>query len=69
MLLDKNSPLFLKWASLPKIVTLLENYLGYANDRHFDHYGRAMSKILYNTVEQYRSLAKGADVEKFTSYI
>lgn len=67
MLLNKNSPLFLKLAYLPKIVPFLAKYLGYANDRHVDHYGSAMFKILHDTVEQHQSLAKGTGAEKFIS--
>lgn len=67
MLMDKDSPLFLRWSYLPKLAPFLTQYLGYATDAHVDHYGAAMTTLLHDTVEQHRSLAQGTDAEKFIS--
>jgi D-amino-acid dehydrogenase len=42
MLFDPNSPLFLKWRYLPKLLPFLRHYMRHANDAHVDVYGSAM---------------------------
>ena len=65
MLLNPNSPLFLKWSYLPNLAPYLWKYLGFATDNHVDHYATAMSSLLHDTVDQHRSLAKGTGAEKY----
>jgi len=67
MLLNPNSPLFLKWSYLPKLIPFLTRYMSYATDAHVDRYGRAMSTLLHDTVDQHRSLAAGTGAERYIS--
>jgi D-amino-acid dehydrogenase len=67
MLFDPNSPLFLKWRYLPKLLPFLRHYMRHANDAHVDVYGSAMSTLLHDTVDQHRALAAGTGAEKFIS--
>ncbi|KIN73113.1 NAD(P)/FAD-dependent oxidoreductase [Sulfitobacter guttiformis] len=57
MLLDRDAPLFLRWSYLPRLVPFLRKYLSYATEAHVDHYGRAMSSLLHDSVEQHQALA------------
>lgn len=65
MLLDRNSPLFLRWSYFPRLLPFLRKYLGHATDQHVDHYGQAMSSLLHDTLDQHRQLAKGTPAEAF----
>jgi len=65
MLLNPDSPLFMKWTYLPKLLPFLTRYLSYANNDHVDHYAQAMSTLLYDSVAQHRSLASGTGAEQY----
>ena len=67
MLMNPNSPLFLKWSYLPKLLPFLTKYLSFANDAHVDKYAGAMSSLLHDTVDQHLSLAKGTGAERYIS--
>ncbi len=67
MLFDANSPLFLKWAYLPKFLPFFVRYLRYANEGHVDRYAGAMSQLLHDSVDQHLSLAAGTGAESFIS--
>lgn len=57
MLMDRDAPLFLRWSYLPRLLPFLRKYLSYGTDAHVDHYGKAMSALLHDTVEQHQALA------------
>ncbi|MEP1930826.1 MAG: FAD-dependent oxidoreductase [Roseibium sp.] len=65
MLMDRNAPLFLRWSYVPKILPFLAKYLRFATDKHVDHYGTAMSFLLYDTVDQHRQLAQDTPAANF----
>ena len=67
MLLAPNAPLFVRWKYLPKAFPFLTKYLSYANSNHVKLYAKVMSKLLYDSVEQHRALAKGTGAEKYIS--
>jgi D-amino-acid dehydrogenase len=67
MLLAPNAPLFVRWKYLPKAFPFLTKYLSYANSKHVKLYAKVMSKLLYDSVEQHRALAKGTGAEKYIS--
>lgn len=56
MILAPNAPLFVRWKYLPKVFPFLIKYLSHANSNHVKLYAKAMSKLLYDTVEQHLSL-------------
>ena len=65
MLLDPNKPLFLKYSYLPRLMPFLFKYLAHAKIEHVQTYATAMSQLLYDTVDQHKSLAKGTGAEHY----
>jgi D-amino-acid dehydrogenase len=65
LLMNPDAPLFMRWSYLPRLLPFLRRYLGHATDAHVDHYGRAMSTLLADSVAQHRALAKGTPAERF----
>ncbi len=65
MLLRPDSPLFLRWSYLPKILPWLFKYLSKANARDTRHVAKALTAILYDSVEQHQALADGTGAEKW----
>ena len=48
MLMRKDSPLFLKWSYLPKMLPWLFRYLRHANKTDTRHTAKALTEILYD---------------------
>ncbi len=67
MLMRRDSPLFLRWSYLPKLLPFLAKYLSHANDAHVDLYAKAMSSLLHDTYDQHHALSKGTGAERFIS--
>jgi len=65
MLMDRDAPLFLRWSYLPKLLPFLLRYMRHATDAHVDHYARAMTMLLHDSVAQHQSLAAGTQAEHF----
>ncbi|MEP1766336.1 MAG: FAD-binding oxidoreductase [Sulfitobacter sp.] len=65
MLLGRDAPLFLRWTYLPRMLPFLVRYLTHANDAHVDHYARAMSGLLHDTVQQHQALAADTPAAQF----
>ena len=65
MLLDRDAPLYLRWSYLPRLLPFLRKYLSYGTDAHVDHYGKAMSALLHDTVEQHQALAADTPAARF----
>ena len=65
MLLDRHSPLFLRWRYLPKLIPFLAGYLRKCNDADVHHYAKGMLPLVYDTVQQHRSLAEGTPAQSY----
>ncbi|WP_299416730.1 FAD-dependent oxidoreductase [uncultured Sulfitobacter sp.] len=65
MLMNRDSPLFLRWSYLPRLLPFLKRYMSYATDAHVDKYGTAMSALLHDTVEQHQALAADTPAAQF----
>ena len=58
MLLDKNSPLFLRWRYLPKLLPFLFNYLKKCTEEDVNIYAKGMLPLIYDSVEQHKRWQK-----------
>ena len=65
MLMRRSSPLFVRWSYLPKLLPWLLRYLGRANKRDTKITAKALTAILYDSLEQHQALAKGTGAEKW----
>lgn len=65
MVLDKNSPLFVKWSYLPKMIPFLWKFLRHSTDAHVTSFAAAMAGLLHDSVDQHRALAAGTGAEDF----
>ena len=65
MLFDKNAPLFIQWAYLPRLLPFLAKYLSFARNDHVQHYAKHMSYLLSDSCAQHESLAKNTGAENF----
>ncbi len=65
MLLDKNSPLFLRWRYLPKLLPFLFNYLKKCTEEDVNTYAKGMLPLIYDAVDQHKTLANGTPAEAF----
>ena len=67
-LLSKDSPVFFKMSYLPKMFPFLISYLSKSNLREVNKYAERMTPLIFDTVCQHKSLAKGTGAEKLISY-
>ena len=67
-LLSKDSPVFFKMSYLPKMFPFLISYLSKSNLREVNKYAERMTPLIFDTVCQHKSLAKGTGAEKFISF-
>ena len=67
-LLSKDSPVFFKMSYLPQMFPFLMSYLSKSNLREVNKYAERMTPLIFDTVCQHKSLAKGTGAEKFISY-
>ncbi|UWQ22002.1 FAD-binding oxidoreductase [Jannaschia sp. W003] len=65
MLLDRHSPLFLRWAHLPRLLPFLRRYLGHATEAHVRHYAAEMIRLLGDSHAQHVALAEGTGAERY----
>ena len=65
MLMRADSPLFLRWSYLPKMLPWLFGYLKRANKTDTRHAAKALTQILYDSLEQHQALAKGTGAENW----
>lgn len=61
LLLDSDSPLFLRWGYLPKLVPWLIKYLSNANDADTRRIADGLTTIVADTVEQHHALVATTD--------
>ena len=66
-LLSKDSPVFFKMSYLPQMFPFLISYLSKSNLREVNKYAERMTPLIFDTVCQHKSLAKGTGAEKFIS--
>lgn len=65
MLMRPDSPLFLRWSYLPKMLPWLVNYLSRANQKDARHVAKALTQILYDSYDQHKALADGTGAERW----
>ncbi len=63
MLLRADSPLFVRWSYLPKMLPWLLNYMRRANKRDTRHTANALTAILHDSLDQHQLLAQGTGAE------
>lgn len=65
MLLDKDSPLFLRYRYLPRLFPWLIKYLGYANDEDTQTISSHLNFIVGDSVEQHQDLAGNTEADSW----
>ncbi len=65
MLLDKSSPLFMRWSYFPKLVPFLWRYMSHANERAVEPIADGLWALLHDAADQHLALAKGTEAECF----
>lgn len=65
MLMRSESPLFMHWPYLPRMLPWLMRYLARANAKDARQVARALKPLLHQSVEQHQALAKGTGAEKW----
>ncbi len=67
MLLDRNSPLFMRWSYLPRAVPFLLKFLRNGTIARVERISAALAAMLHDTAEQHTSLAKGTGAEQYVT--
>ncbi|QFT64298.1 FAD-binding oxidoreductase [Roseivivax sp. THAF30] len=65
MLLDRDAPLFLRWAYLPKVLPWLLRAARHAGQAEVARIGAALETLVTDAVESHEALAKGTRAEAF----
>jgi len=66
MLFDPDSPLFLRWGYLPKLLPWLIPFLRNGESpKKIEQIARSLSTLTYDTTDQHYALSKGTPAEKF----
>jgi D-amino-acid dehydrogenase len=65
LLLDPNSPLFMKWSYFPKLLPWLTQFLSHANDTGTRRIVSNLVPLLSDAVDQHKSLVRGTDLERW----
>jgi D-amino-acid dehydrogenase len=65
MVLSKNSPLFLRWRYLPRLLPFLVKYLSFGTRKHVNSFAQEMSYLLGDSYDQHLALAQGTGAERF----
>ena len=65
LLLDPNSPLFMKWAHVPKMLPWLAQFFSHANDAATRRIVSNLIPLLSDAVDQHKSLVRGTDLERW----
>ncbi len=65
MLVQADSPLFLRWSYLPRMMPWLLKYLSRANAKDARKVAKALTYILHDSFEQHTALVKGTGAEKW----
>lgn len=67
LLLNPNSPLFMKWSYFPKLLPWLGQYLSHANDAATKRIVSKLIPMLSDAVDQHKSLVRGTPLEHWIS--
>lgn len=65
MLLNPNSPLFIRWRYLPKLIPWLLRYLSHCRTSETNRIADALSPLTSNSYQEHIDLAKGTKAEEF----
>lgn len=65
LLLDKDSPLFVRWSYVATHLPWMLKFLSHANVDAADRASRALSFVTHDSVDQHIALAKGTGAEKY----
>lgn len=65
LLLDSDSPLFMRWSYLPRIAPWLYRYLSYANDADTRRIAEHLTFIIGDSVEQHQELAGNTQADQW----
>jgi len=65
MLLDPNSPLFMRWGYLPRLLPWLVPFLRNGRAARVQEIARALAELTTDSVDQHMLLAKGTGAEKY----
>ena len=65
MILDRNSPLFLRWSYLPKLFPWLVRYLLHTRARETRRIAAALEEIVGDSLDQHLAIANGTGAEKW----
>jgi len=66
-LLDPNSPLFMKWSYLPRLLPWLGKFLSHATDAATRRIVASQIPLVCDAVDQHKSLVRGTDLEDWVS--
>ena len=65
MLLDRDSPLYLRWSYLPRLMPWLVRFLWNGRRGKAEEIARGLAPLVGDSVEQHLSLARGTPAERF----
>jgi len=65
MLLDPDSPLFLRWSYLPKLLPWLVKYLSHCTPEETRRIASCLNAVIGDSLEQHLQLARGTGAEKW----
>lgn len=65
MLADRDSPLFLRWGYVLRLLPWLRKYLSHANDADTRRIASALAPLVGDAVDQHHALARGTEAEAY----
>jgi len=65
MLLRPDSPLFMRWSYLPKLLPWLARYLSHCRPFETKRIAKALAPIISDSIDQHLALAKGTPAERY----
>ena len=65
MLLNSESPLFLRWSYLPRLMPWLLRYLSHCRTEETERIAAALTPIIGDSLEQHQALARGTPAERW----
>lgn len=68
MLMDRDYPLYLRWAYLPRLLPWLRRYLGHANDADTRRIAAGLAPLVSDAVDQHVGLAEGTQAAPWITH-
>ena len=68
MLLNPDSPLFLRWSYLPRLLPWITRFLANGSERKVREIAAGLTHVIGDSVEQHLALAKGTPAEAFIRF-